>query len=627
MSRLIPLSLQKLAAARRAYFEDGVEPDGIVDQAIYHSWNRCLAADRREMDMVEFEPIARGQLRDLMDGNESLLRAAATPLDSLAKAVSGAGYAVLMTDAQGYALSVHGSFMHRASPMRKAFRQGVDLSERSIGTSAMACALAERKAVRVFGPEHFFAANHVFHCAAAPIMAPSGTVVGVVDITRDTPQPDLGALSLVSQCAQAIERELFRQVPFFLTINLSWHQTYPNSHPDLMLSFGPDGELLALNENACRFIGLRSKVPGLYFEDIFDGDFGQYVILLGREPQPQPIHLRSGLCLYAMRQEPTGGISMAVDKDTQTPYRATPVRQPEFGEPEINRQMDTALRTMASGLALLIQGETGTGKEVIANALHQQSRGSKGPMIAINCAAIPENLIEGELFGYVGGAYTGARREGAQGKIEMADGGTLFLDEIGDMPHHLQARLLRVLETREVCRLGADKARKVNFQLICATHQDIPQAIRAGLFREDLYYRINGFIMTLPPLRERSRLLSLAQALLDEISAGQRSLSLEISSLLEQHDWRGNVRELKHALTYAHAVAPANVSLDQTHFPATLQLGRQPAPDQGLLKTLEDKAIDEALRQAQGNANQAAKSLGISRATLYRRLQKNKADH
>jgi transcriptional regulator of acetoin/glycerol metabolism len=630
MNMPIHAALQKVAAARRAYFEQGVEPDtGVINQAIYRSWNRCVAARRREQEPVVFDPVGRSRLSELMDRNNTLLMAAKEPINNLAKAVSGAGYAVLLTDSRGYALSVGGVLDQSEQAVRVAFRCGVDLSERAIGTSAMSCALAERTAVRVFGPEHFFSANQLFHCAAAPIIDPSGEVVGAIDVTRDTPLPDYGALSLVSQCAQAIERQMFRQLPAYLTLKLSWQAAVADGLQDLILAFGVDGEIIALNETARRVIGLGNGEGALRFEDIFEGQFSANACSLLSSAAPAPLRLRSGLCLFASGRE------FVDEGKSPRPVRSNDSQNrniknsapsiPEFGDPGVVRHIDAALRALRNDLPLLILGETGTGKEVVAKALHAKSGRATGPFIAINCAAIPESLIEGLLFGYVDGAYTGARRGGAVGQIELAHGGTLFLDEIGDMPLHLQARLLRVLESREVSRLGETDKRKVDIHLICATHQNLPQAIRDGRFRQDLYYRINGFILPLSPLRVRPDLPALARSILDELSGGNRTLSIGAVALLQSYEWPGNTRELKHALAYAHSLADGDGPLEPAHFPSSVAMRVETASGSGLLQSLEQQAIEQALSQANGNVPRAARLLGVSRTTLYRRLRQSRS--
>ena len=626
MNSPIHAALQKVASARRAYFEQGVEPDaGIIDQAIFRSWNRCVAARRREQESVAFDPVGRSRLSELMERNSSLLAAAREPIENLAKAVSGAGYAVLLTDSRGFALSVGGVLDQSEQAVRMAFRRGVDLSERAIGTSAMSCALAERKAVRVFGPEHFFSANQLFHCAAAPIIDPSGEVVGAVDITRDTPLPDYGALSLVNQCAQAIERQMFCRLPAHLTLKLSWQAASYDDTQDLILSFGDEGQIIALNKAARRVIGDLNGIDRLHYEDIFDGQFSVNVRSLLSRGEPLPLRLRSGLCLFAtgegLNDRPGSRRATRSAPGRDASAAASGPSLPEFGDPGVVRTIDAALRALRNELPLLIVGETGTGKELVAQTLHARSEQASGPFVAINCAAIPENLIEGLLFGYVDGAYTGARRGGSVGQIELAHGGTLFLDEIGDMPLQLQARLLRVLESREVSRLGETVRRKVEFQLVSATHQNLPQAMREGRFRQDLYYRISGFVFPLCPLKVRPDLPALARSILGDVSQGKRQLSAAAVALIESHDWPGNARELKHALSYAHCLADGDGPLQPAHFPASVAEIAEPAKREGLLQSMEQDAIDQALAQAGGNVPRAARILGVGRATLYRRLR------
>jgi transcriptional regulator with PAS, ATPase and Fis domain len=341
------------------------------------------------------------------------------------------------------------------------------------------------------------------------------------------------------------------------------------------------------------------------------------------------LQLRSGLRLFACNHE-FGAEPASHRRRGTAAHEAKAAEAAEFGDDGIHRRIQESLRALDSGLPVLIQGETGSGKEVVAQALHRRSGHASGDFVAINCAAIPESLIEGELFGHAEGAYTGARRGGAPGRIELADGGTLFLDEIGDMPLNLQARLLRVLETREVSRLGAARSRRIDFQLICATHADIARAVAEGRFREDLFYRINGFVLTLMPLRARRGLLALAGTLLDEVSDGRRKLGASALELLQAHDWPGNVRELKHALTYAHAMAEPGLELEAVHFPviaagtASGKSEAAAAPRRAGRGAVTAEAVREALGQAEGDVTHAAKILGVGRATLYRRLREMK---
>ncbi len=302
------------------------------------------------------------------------------------------------------------------------------------------------------------------------------------------------------------------------------------------------------------------------------------------------------------------------------------------GDERVQRALDRAYRILNKPIPLLIQGESGVGKEMFAKAFHASGDRTDMPFVALNCAAIPESLIESELFGYIGGAFTGALREGALGKIAQASGGTLFLDEIGDMPHTLQVRLLRVLQERTVVPLGGVEALPVDISLICATHHHLQDAVKEGRFREDLYYRINGLTITLPPLRERSDVLALARQML-KLAAPDRLLVLSerTKKIFEHHEWPGNLRQLNNTIRVAVALLDEDeCEIQPTHLPEELfdaalvdtsfsanPLARQPSSD---LRTMTQSAIEQALATTGGNISAAARLLGISRNTLYRKL-------
>lgn len=388
-----------------------------------------------------------------------------------------------------------------------------------------------------------------------------------------------------------------------------------------------------MNEKARIFLNCHQKGRRLIFEDLFDEQFGAFLNRFRHANGALALLTNSGLSLFvtpaprhelALRRVSNFAVSSLVENPA---YKDTPVGV-EFGDPGIDIQLTAAIKAAKAGLPVLVLGETGTGKEVIANLLHEAITGNRGDLIAINCAAVPESLIESELFGHVEGAFTGSKRGGAPGKIELADGGTLFLDEIGDMPLALQARLLRVLETKSVSRLGSGSTRKVDFRLVCATHQDIASAVQEGRFRRDLYYRINGAIVKLPTLRERRNIKALTTRLLHELTQGARSLSDDALILISLHSWPGNIRELRHALTYAHAMAPDGEPLRPEDFrlaegSAPLsQLGESNRSRPSSLATLEKNAVANAMLVSNGHVGRAAATLGISRSTLYRWLKK-----
>jgi transcriptional regulator of acetoin/glycerol metabolism len=285
-------------------------------------------------------------------------------------------------------------------------------------------------------------------------------------------------------------------------------------------------------------------------------------------------------------------------------------------DPQLNRQLDNARKAFAAGVPILLQGETGTGKEVFARALHDQWN-AQAPFVAINCSAIPESLIEAELFGYVEGTFTGARKGGASGQLEAAHGGTLLLDEIGDMPAALQTRLLRVLQEREITRLGSTTRRALDVRVISATHCDLQQRMLDKSFREDLYYRLNGLKIRLPALRERQDLNTLIDLLRQRYGAPP----LEHQALMALHRqvWPGNIRQLEQTLRLAAALASDQPMILLEHLPADMRAESEQERGSDLQDAVR-RTVESALQANAGNISATASQLGISRTTLYKKL-------
>jgi transcriptional regulator with PAS, ATPase and Fis domain len=323
--------------------------------------------------------------------------------------------------------------------------------------------------------------------------------------------------------------------------------------------------------------------------------------------------------------------------------RAAGLAQLQTGDKQMQALLDKLRRVVDRDIPILIQGETGTGKGWLAHAVHADSMRARGPFVAVNCAAIPDTLIEAELFGYEAGAFTGARRNGAEGKIRQAHGGTLFLDEVGDMPLPLQAHLLRVLQERQVTALGAGKAVPVEVAIICATHRRLREMVDAQTFREDLYYRLNGLAVRVPALRDRTDLAALVRRILDGDTGGRHlQLSPAVMTLFQHYPWPGNVRQLYNVLRTAVVMAGSDRFILPEHLPDdfTDDAGRHaaiaearradapaaatpggPASPPQSLDAVEREAIRQAVDATGGNISEAAKRLGISRNTIYRKLR------
>jgi transcriptional regulator of acetoin/glycerol metabolism len=294
-------------------------------------------------------------------------------------------------------------------------------------------------------------------------------------------------------------------------------------------------------------------------------------------------------------------------------------------DPAVAPLLEQAVQVLDADIAVLVLGETGVGKEVFARQLHGASRRGDGPFVAVNCAALPESLIESELFGYEDGAFTGARRKGMAGRVREADGGVLFLDEIGDMPLPLQARLLRVLQEREVTPLGGGRPVPVDFALICATVCDLQEMVDQGAFRPDLFYRIQDFSLTLPPLRARPERAAIIKRLLRELGGGERRLSFDHHALqkLLSYDWPGNLRQLTSVLRTLVVLTPPGTVIGVDRLPVGMRSSRvSPTADSEPedLRSQNLQAIEQTLEACNGCVSEAARRLGIHRSTIYRQL-------
>ncbi|MEK7320307.1 MAG: sigma 54-interacting transcriptional regulator, partial [Pseudomonadota bacterium] len=358
------------------------------------------------------------------------------------------------------------------------------------------------------------------------------------------------------------------------------------------------------------------------------------------------LQLPSGVKVYARVEwkRPASQIARAtISGDAARERDTAPARRPgngtsqpdgldalDTGDTQIKSVIGKLRKVIGKDIPIMVLGETGTGKELLARAIHADSPRRAGPFVAVNCASIPEALIESELFGYEEGAFTGARKKGGIGKMVLANGGTLFLDEIGDMPLHLQARLLRALQERTVSPLGSNKLVQVDVAVVCATHRNMREMMASGQFREDLYYRLNGLVVRLPALRERDDLDAVAQRLLQQNHANALPLSEPVTRMLRSYHWPGNIRQLANLLRTAQLMAEGSPEITEDHLPddfledwrarhAAEPNGNDTRPSR--LADIESMAILTALKAHDGNISATAKALGVSRNTVYRRIE------
>jgi transcriptional regulator of acetoin/glycerol metabolism len=636
-----------------------------LSSAIAKSWRRCV--EDYELDPAQTQPasvVDLHVLKDLRERHAELVQIASAEIDWLYEHIAGSGYALLLTDASGIIL------YEKAEPtLARTFHSaglliGADWSEPSQGTNGMGTCIAEKRAMTVHLDEHFQGCHIGLSCSAAPICDPSGSLLAVLDAStldaRDTRVSQAHTMALVNLSARLIEKCVFLR-HFRETTILRFHARpeLVNLQHDGAIALGCDAKVLSVDGTAVRLLGARHRdeLIGRRIDEVFD--------IRPDEISGAEYATRNGLLTVrdtfsgrrffaSLGQDVAARPSVALSRSSAAAHsvlqlapsiaRKSALKLEELAgdDPQMLRNVRSARRVASSQVPVMIQGPTGAGKEAFARALHAASGRADKPFVALNCAAIPESLIESELFGYRPGAFTGARKEGMKGKILQSSGGTLFLDEIGDMPLLLQTRLLRVLEEQEVMPLGAETPLKVDLHVICASHQNLRGMIQRGTFREDLYYRLNGITLELPPLAQRTDKERLIREFLAAETSDGRPAAIEMDAFecLLSYSWPGNIRELRNVIRTALAICDGGVvrlsdlpsevrsnaiesrdsHRDTSANSAAPEIGAKSGCD--AFDIAEREVLLRAIRDSHGNMSHAAKSLGVSRNTLYRRCKR-----
>jgi transcriptional regulator of acetoin/glycerol metabolism len=657
-----PTAIQHAAEVLRAVREGEPLSATCTSPAIAKSWRRCLEdysldpANRQPAAVLDFSAFAT-----LRERHDELIRIASAEIEWLYEHIAGSGYALLLTDANGIILyeksepGLAGMF-HSAGLI-----VGADWSEPSQGTNGMGTCIAERSPLTVHLDEHFHGCHIDLSCSAAPIRDPSGALLAVLDASsldaRGTRVSQAHTMALVNLSARLIEKCVFLK-HFRGTTVLRFH-TRPelvNLQHDGALALSSDARVVSADGMAMRLLGVRdrSALVGRSVEEIFDVRGEDLLAAQARAPGGLLTMRDSsmGRRFFAdIGVDRGGGLISTFERRPahhavlQLPAAAVrrsalTLEELAGDDPQMLRNVRCAHRVVSSQVSIMIQGPTGAGKEAFARALHAASPRADKPFVALNCAAIPESLIESELFGYRPGAFTGARKEGMKGKILQSSGGTLFLDEIGDMPLQLQTRLLRVLEEQEVMPLGAETPLKVDLHVICASHQNLRAMIARGTFREDLYYRLNGITFELPPLAQRTDKERLIRDFLAAETSDGRPAAIAMDAfqrLLDYH-WPGNIRELRNVIRTALAICDGGVvrlsdlpsevreqgvaTSEPAAIDAQVAHATHHESPTDLLGAAEREVLIRAIRDCDGNMSRVAQLLGISRNTLYRRCKR-----
>ncbi|WP_028535114.1 sigma-54-dependent Fis family transcriptional regulator [Paludibacterium yongneupense] len=619
-----------LRRARELLLEGSELPLGyMVNTLLASSWRRSAEAGLTpEGRLPDCARLDARQLARASERTEKFICQARPVMEYLQAQIRGSGSMVVLADDCGVILQTYGDaeFLTRAD--RVALVPGVSWNERHRGTNGIGTSLAEGRPLLVHGGEHFLERNGFLSCAAAPVMAPDGKRLGVINISGDERRHHSHTLGLVRTAAQTLENRLF-DACYGHTLHIRFHQLAEGigTFAEGCAALSEDGWIIGANQPGFALLGISaadlgvtplSRLLRVNIDDLIDWGYRQPGV-------PMLLSRSDGSRLFVLLELGRARALSCPVPDT-SPRQRDPLAAIDCGDDKLAAVVDKARKLIGKPIAILLQGESGVGKEFFARALHASGPRHAAPFVAVNCAAIPENLLEAELFGHVPTLC----RDEWQGRLREANGGTLYIEEIGDLPLPLQARLLDVLRKKHLIPLGGD-AIAIDIVLICATQRDLKAEVGAGRFNADLYYHINGMTLRCPPLRERSDFAPLLAHLLEELAPG-RMISLEpaLTSAFATYSWPGNLNQLTNALRAACTLLePGETRIGWQHLPDDLaeELRWQSsapsdttdAPEN--LRELSATTMARAIAQSHGNMSEAARRLGISRNTLYRHMR------
>jgi len=609
----------QLLLARAARLPRGELPGpDIVD-----SWLRCQQAGLDCAADALIPVVEAGDLARRRERSAVVRRLAQAELETLAQQIAGSDFLLAFADSDGVILDLFADNRFAMNDPDAPIVPGSLWSEASGGTNGLGTALAAGRSVVVSGAEHYFLGLSDISCTATPVRDAQGMVVGVLDASSYVQSRQRHTQALVQMAATHIENGLLvHQMGQRLVLAIHPRAEFLGTLSAGLLAFDDAGRLLASNARGRQLLQGLVATPGMAFEALFGMRFAD---VLGPLRRGGELRLRDLLgsalvarCinrpLWAAGQPPRFTLAAALP--------APPA------EPNVDAQVAEAYRLVDAAVQLrvpiLIQGETGSGKEALARHAHQAS-GRRGAFIAVNCGALPAELFEAELFGYVGGSFTGARRDGSPGLIASADGGTLLLDEVRELPPQLQAALLRFLDDQQVRPVGGSTLRQVDVQLLAATHAALDDEVAARRFRADLLYRLNTVRVSLPPLRQRADFAAAARQLLASIDA-RASIDDAALQRLRAQAWPGNFRELRAVLTRALLAGQGRaLGLAQIE-PLLPAASAEPSAAKAGASALQLGAstlVRLEFDRTGGSVSQTSRNLGISRTTVYRHLKAN----
>jgi transcriptional regulator of acetoin/glycerol metabolism len=623
----------------------------ILKKEIAASHERCRRYGVNPLDRCNStqKKLSYAELRKRLDQNRDFLDIATDQIGELYQFVAGASFAVNIADKEGYILHIIGDESTLTKLAAGNCRPGFRWTEKDVGTSVLSLALERQIPVQINDDEHYCQRGHGHTCSASPVFGVDNELIGVISMSGDAELVHPHTLGMVITAARAIENQLrIQNTSKELRLQNNYMHAIINSIDSGVLAIDKNGLINQINDQGKKILHWKRPLEGVPLFEVF-GD--QFSISAMMQPEfefiDQEVFIHGAkraiqlLCTVKPIFNAGGTIQGSIlvfneIKRIRKLLNEMAGAQARFTfndimgvSPVIEEAKRLAMIAATSNSSVLLLGDTGTGKELFAQAIHNQSMRRERPFLAINCGAIPRELLESELFGYAEGSFTGGRKGGRPGKFELADGGTIFLDEIGEMPADMQVKLLRVLQTGEVCRIGEHKSISIDVRIIAATNARIRKEIDQKNFREDLFYRLNVFPIKIPPLRgRREDIIHLANHFLDRSSNIAKKSGVKFAPGAEAkligYQWPGNVRELENIVERAvNLVDGREIGPDLLDISSASDGMLRDVSQRGRhLEELEKQAILKMLEELKFNMSRSAKMLGISRATLYNKLKK-----
>lgn len=628
------IETRKLYTAWKAFVNNQPVPTGHVRQKILDSWERCQAS--RVDSSKGIGNYQHPNVKKLMLENQPLSKVALPVMKDILDLVEGSGFAIVLASAAGYVLEVVAEKEMMSKMKELSFLPGYLWTEATVGTNAIGTAIYLDEPIQTIGAEHYGQCQHGWTCSAAPIHDANGKLIGCIDMSGDREKAHSHTLGIVKVAAQSIEKQLA------LLHSHQMMQTTLESILEGVIVLDTSFHLIMTNQKSLELLGVSetelceypfAEMKGLFYSDLnkqhrfewqFKFDRRSIKVMVSVAPygekQGWVITLNEPKKMHKWANQLVGFTANYTFESivTQSANMAYLIKH--------------AQKAAASYCNVLIEGESGTGKELLAQSIHNAGVNNEGPFVAVNCASIPRELVESELFGYEKGAFTGASKEGHPGKFELADGGTIFLDEIGELPLDIQSKLLRVLDNSRVIRIGGTEEKQLDIRVIGATNRILEEEIKLKNFRADLYYRLSVMKLHIPPLRERTEDIELLVnhfvQMLNEKNKGKKKIKLAYIAILRKLPWAGNIRELRNVVERDYYLSDTVIE----HHPMQIERPK-PLEVEAFYLEAEEKTslnlaeaerliIEATIQQTAGNLAEAARRLEMGRTTLYRKIKK-----